>query len=65
SLEQDADMVFLLYRKDYFDKSATDPAIVKVAKNRHGPTGNVEMAWLEKYTKFTTLESHHDEPEPW
>lgn len=61
AIEQDADVVMFLYRDEYY-KTDRDPnqqeaniAEVIVAKNRHGSTGNVEMGWIGKYTKFRTL----------
>ncbi len=61
AIEQDADVVMFLYRGEYY-KTDRDPnnqeaniAEVIVAKNRHGSTGNVEMGWIGKYTKFRTI----------
>jgi len=61
AIEQDADVVMFLYRDEYY-KTDRDPsnqevniAEVIVAKNRHGSTGNVEMGWIGKYTKFRTI----------
>ena len=57
SIEQDADIVMFLHREDYYDKETEkkNVAEVIVAKNRHGETGTVELAWLGKYTKFANL----------
>ena len=60
AIEQDADIVLFLYRDDYY-KDQDQPqstAEVIVAKNRHGSTGKVEMGWLGRYTKFTTIEEN-------
>ena len=63
AIEQDADIVLFLYRDEYY-KDQDQPqstAEVIVAKNRHGSTGKVEMGWLGRYTKFTTMEEHAPE----
>ena len=46
-----------LYRDDYYNKdsSAKNVAEVIVAKQRNGPIGTVELAWLPNYTKFVNL----------
>ena len=58
SIEQDADIVLFLYRDDYYAKEESEkPGIcdVIIAKNRSGPTGNIELAWVGKYTKFSDI----------
>lgn len=55
SIEQDADIVLFLYRDDYYEKENSEkPGVCEViiAKQRSGPTGIVELMWLEKYTRF-------------
>jgi len=54
AIEQDADMVLFLYRDDYYnpDTDKQNIAEVIIAKNRHGPTGVVELRWFGEYTKF-------------
>ena len=63
SIEQDADAVLLLYRPDYYDQKQDQQnrAQVIIAKNRHGGTGKIEMAWDPQYTKFSEL-SNIEEP---
>ncbi len=66
SIEQDADMVLMLYSPDYYDKSkeedaAPAPYEVIIAKNRHGSTGTIKMAWVPKYTQFRVLDETHAE----
>ncbi len=69
SIEQDADIVLMLYRPDYYagekeDDEAEDnqkqeianKAEIIVAKNRHGPTDTVEMVWDADHTMFMGLE---------
>lgn len=63
SIEQDADIVMLLYREGYYKNSKENAeevdmskADVDVAKNRHGPTNRVKLHWDGQYTLFSTLE---------
>jgi replicative DNA helicase len=57
SLEQDADVVMFLYRDEMYNAESTDrgTAEVIVAKHRNGPTGKVQLAFLEHYTKFVNM----------
>jgi replicative DNA helicase len=58
SLEQDADVILMLYRDDYYDKENPEVkgvAEVLVNKNRNGPTGIVRLAWLAEYGMFANL----------
>lgn len=57
TIEQDADAVLLLYRDEYYHPDTETPGIceVIVAKNRTGPTGTVELAFLKQFTRFENL----------
>ncbi len=55
SIEQDADLVILLYREGVYNKDANNEAEVIVAKNRHGPTDTVRLAWQGEYTRFRNI----------
>jgi replicative DNA helicase len=57
AIEQDADMVMFLYRDEYYNSESDDKGIAEVivGKHRNGPTGKVQLAWLEQYTKFASL----------
>ncbi len=57
SIEQDADVVMILYRED---KETPERVKLLVEKNRHGSTGDIDLHWDGKYTKFTSLESSYD-----
>ena len=72
SIEQDADIVLMLYREDYYkgekekDENGDQPAEINkvsviVTKNRHGSTGEVEFAWDGERTQFKPIERNHDE----
>jgi replicative DNA helicase len=57
AIEQDADMVMFLYRDEYYNSESDDKGIAEVivGKHRNGPTGKVQLAWMEQYTKFASL----------
>ena len=55
SIEQDADMVILLYRPQVYDATLDNTSEIIIAKHRHGPTGNVQLAWQGEYTRFMNL----------
>jgi replicative DNA helicase len=57
SIEQDADVVMLLHREDYYHRGEKDyptdnKAELIIAKQRNGPIGNVELVFVEKFTRF-------------
>lgn len=58
SLEQDSDVVLFIYRDDYYNPDSEKKGIadVIVAKQRNGPVGTVELAFLKEFTKFVDLE---------
>lgn len=63
SIEQDADIVAFLYRDDYYDKETEKKNIIEIiiAKQRNGPVGTVELAFLKNYNKFVSLDRTHQE----
>ena len=72
SIEQDADIVMMLYRPDYYKGEKEDDEVpdeqanvntveVIVAKNRHGETGTVEFAWDGEHTLFLALERNYND----
>ncbi len=78
ALEQDADVVMLLHRpagrrggKQEDEEEAPAPEApesptrqVIVAKNRNGPTGVVELAWLDRFTRFAPIDRREGESGP-
>ena len=58
AIEQDADVVMFIYRDDYYNKDTEKKNIAEIiiGKQRNGPVGTVELAWLPQYTKFANLE---------
>ncbi|MBQ7623919.1 MAG: replicative DNA helicase [Clostridia bacterium] len=63
SIEQDADIVMLIYREDYYnkDKPKTNMAEILIEKNRHGETGKVEMQWMGQFSSFVAVDTYHSE----
>jgi replicative DNA helicase len=58
SIEQDADLVLMLYRNKYYNSTAiteqtSDFTDLIIAKQRNGPTGTVKLKFDEKRTKFS------------
>jgi len=53
AIEQDADVVVLLLRKEYYD-SDDSPGVADliVAKQRNGPTGNIKLRFFGEFTRF-------------
>lgn len=64
AIEQDADLVLLLYRAEYYNPEKEDlkgKAEVIIAKQRHGPTGSVPLAFLSQYMRFENMDLSHQE----
>lgn len=63
AIEQDADVVMLLLREEYYDPTEENQGIAEVivAKQRHGPVGTVKLAFLSEYTKFENLARTEEE----
>jgi len=57
SIEQDADLVMMIYRPEYYDPNTSDRGIAEViiAKHRNGPTGTVRLLFESQYTQFRNL----------
>ena len=68
AIEQDADIVLLLYRPSYYkhgdDRESDNLAVVDVAKFRHGETGEVKMSFIKEYTRFEDRDPRADEQVP-
>jgi replicative DNA helicase len=56
AIEQDADVVLMLMRREYYDREdSPGTADIIISKQRNGPTGEVRMAFKEEYTRFEDL----------
>ncbi len=57
SIEQDADLVIMLYRDEYYNSDTPDRGIAEIiiAKHRNGPTGTVKLLFEPQFTKFKNL----------
>jgi len=57
SIEQDADLVIMLYRDEYYNPDTPDRGIAEViiTKHRNGPTGTVKLLFDPQYTRFRNL----------
>lgn len=58
SIEQDADVVLMIYREDYYDEFTENKGItnVFVRKNRNGPVGGADLKFEKKFMKFYDVE---------
>jgi replicative DNA helicase len=67
SIEQDADVIMMLYRDDYYDKEDQEKqghAEVIIGKQRNGPTGTVKLKFEAEYGRFRDADPEHSHPLP-
>ena len=64
SIEQDADVVLLLFREEYYKQTEENRGLaeVHVAKQRNGPTGWVRLQFFPSYTRFENRAPSMGEP---
>lgn len=57
AIEQDADLIMMLYRDEYYNPDTPDRGIAEViiAKARNGPTGTVKLLFENQFTQFRNL----------
>jgi replicative DNA helicase len=57
AIEQDADLVFFIYRDEYYNEESDQQGLAEVicAKHRNGPTGAEKLSFLKRYAKFADL----------
>ena len=59
AIEQDADVVIFIYRRELYhpdDENIRGIADINVAKQRNGPTGRVNLAFIREYARFADME---------
>jgi replicative DNA helicase len=68
SIEQDADVVMFIIRPAVYDPEAEDPrrAQLIIAKQRNGPTGEIDLVFQHEYTRFENMDASQEGGEaPW
>jgi hypothetical protein len=57
SIEQDADIILMLYRDEYYNPCSLDAGVAEVAvlKQRNGPIGTIRMAFLKDFAEYGNL----------
>lgn len=62
SIEQDADIILFIHRDAYYNKETADQTVAEciVAKNRHGETGTVNLAFIGEYTLFRGVDMRRE-----
>jgi replicative DNA helicase len=57
AIEQDADVVVLILREEYYNPTAENQGIAEViiAKQRNGPVGSLKLAFIKEYTRFENI----------
>jgi replicative DNA helicase len=61
SIEQDADVVLMMYREDYYEEDSARPGItdIYIRKHRNGPTGRVELLFKKEQMRFYDIDKVH------
>ena len=59
AIEQDADVILMMYREEYYKPDTPDKGIAEIiiGKQRNGPKGTVRMAFIGEFTRFENLAS--------
>ena len=62
AIEQDADLVLLLFREEFYTQTEENRGVAEVliAKQRNGPTGPTKLAFLKEFTRFENLSVRQD-----
>lgn len=62
AIEQDADIIMMLYRDDYYNELSETPGVtnILIRKNRNGPTGQVDLKFEKSQQKFIEIETMRD-----
>ncbi len=62
AIEQDADVVIFIYRDEVYNSESEEKGMadIMVKKHRNGPTGDVKLAFLDRFAKFGELDLEHE-----
>ena len=57
AIEQDSDVILLIYREEVYDPNTTRRGVadIIIAKQRNGPVGEIQLTFLGEYTRFENL----------
>jgi len=61
SIEQDADVVMMMYREDYYEEDSDRPGMtdIYIRKHRNGPTGRIELHFKKEQMRFYDVDKVH------
>lgn len=61
AIEQDADVVMMMYREDYYEEDSDRPGVtdIFIRKHRNGPIGRAELAFKKEQMRFLTVDREH------
>ena len=63
SIEQDADVVLMMYREDYYEEDSDRPGLtdIYIRKHRNGPTGRIELMFKKEHLRFYDVDKTHSQ----
>ena len=66
AIEQDADLIMMLYREDYYEEDTEKSGIAEliINKQRNGPTGTVDLKWLPEQSSFENYAQNLEQNPP-
>ncbi len=62
SIEQDADLIMMIYRDEYYNPDTPDQGVAEllIVKHRNGPTGVIKLLFKPEFTQFLNLQQSRD-----
>jgi len=63
AIEQDADVVLMMYREDYYEEDTDRKGLtdIYIRKHRHGPIGHIELAFQKERQRFLDIDKSYGE----